>query len=75
MVSEEGLHAAGDDIWCQKDYMRQMMIYGIRRMITCCRLLNMASEVLHAADDEMWCQKDYMQQMMKYGIRRITSCI
>ena len=36
MVSEE-LHAVENEIWRQKkDYMLQMMKYGVRR-ITCCR--------------------------------------
>ena len=34
---EEGLHVADHDIWCQKDYMLQIMKYGVRRRITCCR--------------------------------------
>ena len=37
MVSEEGLHAADDEMWYQKDCMLQMMKYGVRRRITCCR--------------------------------------
>ena len=35
MVSEEGLHAADDEILCQKDCMMQMMKYGVRRRDTC----------------------------------------
>ena len=31
MVSEKGLYAADDEIWCQKkDYMQQVMEYGVR---------------------------------------------
>ena len=38
MVSEEGLHAADDDIWCQKKgYVLQIMKYGVRRRVMCCR--------------------------------------
>ena len=48
MVSE-GIHAADDEKWYQKDYMLQMMKYGarrivlqimkhgVRRRVTCCR--------------------------------------
>ena len=38
MVSEGGLHAADDEILCQKnDFMLQMMKYGARRRVACCR--------------------------------------
>ena len=76
MVSEEGLHAADDEIWCRKkDCMLQMTKYGFAGRITCCRLLNKAPEGLHAAYDEIWCQnKGYVLQIMKYGVRRRVTC-
>ena len=51
MASEEGLHAADEEIWCRKKgcvaddemwcqkkgYMLQMKKYGVRRWITCGR--------------------------------------
>ena len=32
-----GIHAADDEKWYQKDYMLQMMKYGARRRVMCCR--------------------------------------
>ena len=59
MVSEERLHAADHEIWCQKkDYMMYIMKYGV-----------------HAVDYEIRCQKKgCMLQMMKYGVRRRITC-
>ena len=50
-MSQDGLHAADDEIWRQKKgYMLYMMLYGVRGV--------------HSADDEMWCHKDYMLQII-----------
>ena len=63
MVSEEGMHAVDDEIWCQKkDCMLQIIKYGVRRRIA-------------PAADEIWCQKKgCMLQMMTYGVRRRIAC-
>ena len=58
------MHAADDDIWCQKkDCMLQMIKCGVRRRIA-------------AADDEIWCQKKgCMLPMITYVvIRRVACC-
>ena len=37
-IESERLHAAVDEIWCQKkEYMLQMKKYGVRRRNTFCR--------------------------------------
>ena len=57
MVSEDGLHAADEDIESEE---------GLNAADD-----DIISEGLHAAIDEIWCQKKgYMLQMKKYGVRR-----